>query len=135
MVCCVFRMTMQRYNIFRHVPNFRLRFGAILMKNSSNLLTLGRAHASIALLSLNRNFEHELTAFCRRACSRSAESMRASLCSRLIAAFARFLRAVIHDARCRNFHVREITLSCQRSRWGYHTRNISPLCHIATLPQ
>ena len=63
MVCCVFRMTLQRYNIFRCVPNFTPRFGAILMKNSSNLLTLGRAHASIALLSLNRNFEHELTAF------------------------------------------------------------------------
>ena len=55
---CSFFLTMQRYNIFRNVPNFRYRFGAIFSTNwwdfSSRMLTLGIAHASMALLSLNR---------------------------------------------------------------------------------
>jgi len=63
-------------------------------------------------------FQHQLTAFCRRACSRSAESMRASLCSRLIAVFGRFWRAVIHDARIRNFRPLKITFRRFWARWA-----------------
>ena len=78
------------YYIFRAAPNSCVRFGAILMKNSSNLLTLGRAHASIALLSLNRNFQHEL---------------------------GQILRAVIHDPRCPNFRASKFTV--RRGRAGF----------------
>jgi hypothetical protein len=42
---CFFRFTLQRYEDFPAPPNFNLRFGAVLMKNSSKLLTLGKAHA------------------------------------------------------------------------------------------
>ena len=47
-----FVITMQRYNIFRAVPNFDPRFDGIL---PSKLLKFGRIDASIILLSSNRN--------------------------------------------------------------------------------
>lgn len=40
-----FPNALQRYEIYRALPNFDPRFGAILMRNSSKSLTLGKTHA------------------------------------------------------------------------------------------
>jgi len=56
-------LTIQRYNIPLAIPNIAPQFGAILMKKTSKSLTLGRTHASMALLSLNRDFQHKLGEF------------------------------------------------------------------------
>ena len=75
-------LRVQRYNIFRAPPNFGPPIGPILMKNSSKSLTLDRIHASMTLFSLNRDFQHE---------------------------FDENERAVIHEARIRNFRPSKIT--------------------------
>ena len=94
----VFWLTMQRYNIFRAIPNFGHRFGAIFSTNLTNWC-----------------FQH-------RVCSRSAELMRAWLCTRLIAVFE---RTVIHDARIRNFRPSCITFRRFRARWALLPKNVS----------
>jgi len=60
MVCCVFRMTMQRYNIFRAIPNFCLRFGAILSTNCERFLR------AVILLPQSRNFRGSVITFRRQ---------------------------------------------------------------------
>ena len=81
-------LRVQRYNIFRAIPNFGHRFGAIFSTNLTNWC-----------------FQH-------RRCSCSAKLMQAWLCTRLIALFE---RTVISWSRCRNFRVCEITFRRQRS--------------------
>ena len=59
-----FWIALQRYNIFRNIPNFCHRFDVIL---TSKLLKFGRIDASIILHSHNRNiegdFQHEFSRF------------------------------------------------------------------------
>ena len=96
-----FPNALQRYNIFRALPNFEHRFGAIFSTNLPNWC-----------------FQH-------RRCSCSAKLMQAWLCTRLIASFERTVAraclacyrrdARISSPRIRNFRVCEITFRRQRS--------------------
>jgi len=86
------------------------------MKNSSKLLTLGKVDVSITLLSLTRNFQHQLTAFAIEPAHARQSSCGGMACSRLIAISNTnsrdFQRPVISCPRSRNFRASEIT-----SRW------------------
>ena len=98
------RLTMQRYNIFRAIPNFTPRFGAIFSTNLTNWC-----------------FQH-------RRCSCSAKLMQAWLCTRLIASFE---RTVISSPRIRNFRPSKITFRRWRSmlRASFYSHNR----HIVTM--
>ena len=60
-------------------------------------------------------FSARIDEISHRGCSRSAELMQAWLCSRLIASFKRFLRAVFPMPRSRNFRASKITSRRQRA--------------------